>query len=53
MKIKSIQLLLVAIVAAGLTACNEAPKEGVHYHGDGHDHSGEHLEHHEGDGHNH
>lgn len=52
MKIKAIQLLIVAIVAAGLTACNDNPKE-EHYHGDGHDHSGENLKHHKGDGHNH
>ena len=54
MKIKVIQYLFVAIAAVALSACNEAPKgEDVHYHGDGHDHSNDHLEHYEGDGHKH
>ena len=53
MKIKVIQYLVAAILAVGLTACNEAPKEDVHYNGDGHDHSGDHSTHYKGDGHNH
>lgn len=51
-------ILLAAVVAFGITACNddsakEPSKEETHYHGDGHDHSGEDLEHHKGDGHDH
>lgn len=45
----------MAVVAVGLSACDDDKPKGndEHYHGDGHDHSGENLEHHKGDGHKH
>lgn len=55
---KSIILIITLALTASfaLISCNDdekAKESEEHYHGDGHDHTGENLEHHKGDGHNH